>query len=91
MNIYHRSKLTSAEISNDDTERSGFVAGRFLLFDSDPGLHQAMFGRHKRYVRLSQLCIGNILIMAEEEIFDTVLLVIRNAVQFLRLGNILRR
>lgn len=27
----------------------------------------------------------------EEEIFDTVLLVIRNAVQFLRLGNILRR
>lgn len=28
---------------------------------------------------------------AEEEIFDTVLLVIRNAVQFLRLGNILRR
>jgi hypothetical protein len=35
--------------------------------------------------------IGNLLIRPEEEIFDTVLLVIRNAVQFLRLGNILRR
>ena len=27
----------------------------------------------------------------EEEVLDTILLVIRNAVQFLRLGNILRR
>jgi len=33
----------------------------------------------------------NVLMGPEEEIFDTILLVIRNAVQFLRLGNILRR
>ena len=30
-------------------------------------------------------------VSVEEEVLDTILLVIRNAVQFLRLGNILRR
>lgn len=33
----------------------------------------------------------DLLTCTEEEVLDTVLLVIRNGVQFLRLGNILRR
>ena len=33
----------------------------------------------------------NSVVLIEEEVLDTLLLVIRNAVQFLRLGNILRR
>lgn len=80
----------AAEIPNDDPERAGSLACRLLFPHPYSRLHQTMLRRHKRYVVIDSTCEQR-LTCTEEEIFDTILLVIRNAVQFLRLGNILRR